>query len=828
MDKSKLEDEKEMLAVTLKSIGEGVIAANKDGEVLLINPVAEDLTGWRQEDAVGQNINTVFKIINEKTRQPCGNPIAKVLETNGIIELANRTVLISKNGTERAIADSGAPIKNQQGKTVGVVLVFSDQTEERQVRSQLEESEKKHRFLAENTLDVIWTMNLELEFTYVNPAIFNMTGYEPEEWIGSRLPDHCDEENFVKMANVIEDEITRGKEMTGVIFEAVMLKKNREPIPVEIHGKIIYDHQSTPISIQGTTRDITRRKTAEHHIRHLNRVMWAIRKINQLIVREQDPEALIQEGCRLLVHNRGYASALIVLTDDSGKPFSWAASGLAAKSDGLDEFLSNGGLPPCCDPFDPQVRVIHPKFKHSSCGDCPISKNFNNVQSLCVQMVHEGTNFGYLIAAMEQNLAVDDAELNLFSEMAGDLAFALKVLQTDMDHKESERRRKSLEGQLIQAQKMESIGRLAGGIAHDYNNMLSVIIGYAELAMDRVEPENPLYADLEEILDAANRSTDITRQLLAFARQQTIAPKMLDLNETVESMLKMLRRLIGEDINLLWFPETKLWPVKIDPAQVNQILANLCVNARDAISGIGNVTIKTENMIIGEAFSKSHNGLVPGEYVMVAVSDDGVGMAPEILDVVFEPFFTTKMVGEGTGLGLSTVYGIVKQNNGYIMAESEPGKGTTFTIYLPRQQEPIALSNGNNVEDMPSSHGETVLIVEDEESILKITRRILDRLGYSVLSAQTPGQAMELAKNHTGKIHLLITDVVMPEMHGRDLADQLKALFPDLKTLFMSGYTANVIAHRGILEEGVHFISKPFSQRKLSLSVREILDHPEL
>ena len=949
----RLEDEKEMLGVTLKSIGDGVIATDKAGDVILINPVAEDLTGWLKEDAIGQNIRAVFNIVNEKTRNPCENPVEKVLETNGIIGLANHTVLVSRNGTRRAIADSGAPIRDQHGKTIGVVLVFRDQTEERLYRNKIQESEKKHRLLAENTLDVIWTMNLDLEFTYVNPAIADMTGYSPEEWIGSRLPDHCDEENFFIMANAIADEIAKGKEMTGVIFEAVMLKKNRELLPVEIHGKIICDDRFQPIAIQGTTRDISERrqaeaarhyqdrllremgdiakiggwefdpvtgkgtwtdevarihdidpgletnmeaglsyyredsrkkidaavkaavesgkpydlelelisargrhkwvrtigqpktkngkvvqvrgafqditlqKKAEQHIEHLNQVMWAIRKVNQLIVREQDPKALIQEGCRLLVDNRGYASALIVLTDDSDKPLFWAASGMAAKSDALDTFLGNGGLPPCCAPLDPGMRVIHPKVRHSSCSTCPIFANLTNVQSLCVQMVHEGILFGYLIAAMEQNLVVDDEELNLFAEMAGDIAFALKVLQTNLEHKESERRRKSLEGQLIQAQKMESIGRLAGGIAHDYNNMLSVIIGYAELALDRVDPENPLYNDLEEILAAAVRSTDITRQLLAFARRQTVAPKVLDLNETVERMLKMLRRLIGEDIDLFWLPETKLWPVKIDPAQVDQILANLCVNARDAITGIGKVSIKTENVIIDKAFCNDHTGFIPGEYVVIAVTDNGSGMAPEILDAVFEPFFTTKVVGKGTGLGLSTVYGIVKQNNGFITAESEPGKGTTFKIYFPRQLEPITLAHGNSTENMLPSRGETVLVVEDEEPILKITQRVLDRLGYSVLSASTPGQAMALAKNHPGEIHLLITDVVMPEMNGRDLADQLAPLYPGLKILFMSGYTANVIAHRGILEEGVSFISKPFSQKDLSIKVRDVLDQPK-
>jgi len=321
------------------------------------------------------------------------------------------------------------------------------------------------------------------------------------------------------------------------------------------------------------------------------------------------------------------------------------------------------------------------------------------------------------------------------------------------------------------------------------------------------------------------RSTNITRQLLAFARQQTIAPKVLDLNDTVESMLKMLRRLIGEDIDLAWLPETDLWPVKIDPSQVDQILANLCVNARDAIAGVGKVTIETENTSFDEAYCADHAGFAPGEYVLLAVSDDGIGIAPEILDKIFEPFFTTKGIGKGTGLGLSTVYGIVKQNNGFINVYSEPKQGTTIKIYLARHTGQTVEEYHESAVEIPLSRGETVLYVEDEGSILKLAERILTSLGYTVLTATAPGEAMRLAKEHADKIHLLITDVIMPEMNGRELSEQLRLLYPNLKILFTSGYTANVIVHRGILEEDVCFIPKPFSKKDLAVKIREALDN---
>ncbi len=395
-----------------------------------------------------------------------------------------------------------------------------------------------------------------------------------------------------------------------------------------------------------------------------------------------------------------------------------------------------------------------------------------------------------------------------------------KVFATIQDVTE----RKRLRAQLTQAQKMESVGRLAGGVAHDYNNMLNVIIGYAELALGKVKPGDPVQEDLEEIRAAGKRSVEITRQLLAFARKQTISPEVLDLNETVEGMLKMLRRLIGEDIDFSWCPGEGLWSVKADPSQIDQILANLCVNARDAISGVGRITIETDNVSFDEAYCRDHAGFVPGDFVLLAVSDDGRGMDEKTLDRVFEPFFTTKGMGRGTGLGLATVYGIVKQNEGFINVYSEPGKGTTVKVYLPRYAGPAADRPRTEAPEKTPGGDETVLLVEDEPSILKLGRKMLEELGYRVLEASSPGRALDLAQEHAEEIHLLITDVVMPEMNGRDLAAKLQSLYPRIKVLFMSGYTANVIVHRGVLDDGVCFLQKPFSMEDISFKVREALE----
>jgi PAS domain S-box-containing protein len=392
------------------------------------------------------------------------------------------------------------------------------------------------------------------------------------------------------------------------------------------------------------------------------------------------------------------------------------------------------------------------------------------------------------------------------------------------ERRRAEEEKEKLQAQLLQAQKMESIGRLAGGVAHDFNNMLSVIIGHAELAKHRIHDRERVRASLEEINTAALRSADLTRQLLAFARKQIIIPKSLDLNETVSGMLKMLRRLIGEDIQLAWLPKAHLWPVRIDPSQVDQILANLAVNARDAISGGGSITIETANVVVDDAYCVTNSEAAPGSYVLLSFSDTGCGMAREVLDHLFEPFFTTKGVGAGTGLGLATVYGIVKQNGGFINVYSEPGMGTTFKIYLPQHSGVIEAQPVADPPEAKRSQGETVLLVEDEAAIITVCRTILEELGYRVFAAHSPGEALRLATTHAGAIRLLITDVVMPEMNGKELAERVSSIIPGIACLYMSGYTANVIAHHGVLDEGINFIQKPFSIHMLADKVRQALE----
>ncbi len=389
----------------------------------------------------------------------------------------------------------------------------------------------------------------------------------------------------------------------------------------------------------------------------------------------------------------------------------------------------------------------------------------------------------------------------------------------------NEQRQKQLQDQLQQAIRVEAIGRLAGGIAHDFNNMLGVIIANSELAMEHLVPDDPTRAELNEILKAARHSANLTSQLLTFARKQAIVPQVLEVNETVSRMLKLLRRLIGEGIELVFRPASCACVVRMDPSQIDQTLTNLCVNARDAIAGVGTICIETRCRDLDESFCLENATARPGSFVELSVSDTGCGMEPGLLEHLFEPFFTTKELGRGTGLGLATVDGIVRQNEGFITVRSSPGAGTTFRIFLPRLRDSAPAEVPATVQvsaRLPAT--ETILLVEDEGALLRVARRILERQGYEVLASENPLEALELAHSHPGRVHLLVTDIIMPGMNGRELATVFMKQHPDARCVFMSGYTADLIASHGVLDEQVHFLQKPFTPAQLLEMVHRALE----
>ena len=629
----------------------------------------------------------------------------------------------------------------------------------------LQDSEKRYRRLFESARDGILILDANSgRIVDVNPFLMELLGYSYDSLHGKQLWEIGCFKDIAASKNAFkalqENEYIRYKHLP-------LQSKRGHVVEVEfISNTYLVDGVEV---IQCNIRDISARTGIERALKESEKKTRAILDNIGIGV------ALIGPEMEVLELNRRMRE-WFPLVDIEGRPACYHA---------------------ICD-------SLHDKI----CDDCPVQKTFRD------GAVHEAAMQTPLAGTMRDYRIVSSPIFDSSGEVAAVIAMVDDVTE-----------RLSLEFQLLQAQKMEAVGRLAGGVAHDFNNVLTVIQGYAELALFKLDALDPLRENIREILKAANRSAELTRQLLAFSRKQTIAPKVIDLNETVEPMLNMLRRMIGEDVELAWLPESHLWKVKMDPAQIDQILANLCVNARDAIADVGKITIKTGMATFDEIRLHGNAGFAPGDFVVLTVGDDGCGMDSETIEKLFEPFFTTKAVGRGTGLGLSTVYGIVRQNEGFVKVRSEPGKGSIFKIYLPRHRgEAVDPRKKASAPGIPKGCGETVLIVEDDVKVLKLTRTMIERLGYAALTASTVDEAMRLAEEHSSEIDLLVTDIVMPEMNGRDLAERLLRIKPNLKTLFMSGYTSDVITRRGVLEEGVCFIQKPFQTKDLAEKMREALD----
>ena len=697
-----------------------------------------------------------------------------------------------------------------------------------------------------------------------------------------------------------------------------------------------------------TLQDITERKRLEERTEHLCLVLSGIRKVNQLIIREKDRDRLVQGACDNLIETRGYHNAWVALTDDSGKVLTTADAGLGEAFAPMRERLKRGELTDCGRKALTQSGCVVVEDPASACGDCPLAAMYAGRAALAVRLEHAGKVHGLLTVSLPRQLVVEEQEVDLFHEVAGDIAFALHSIELEENHKRAERelealfrlhettveamplsllvldedlnvvianrkyldtrgakasevfgkniedvfprallreqsllervravaehggqeelrnvfhtagghpdkylniricgvgsprgkekgarvvliiedvtRQKALEEQLRGAARMEAVGRLAGGVAHDFNNILTGISGYTDFVLEEVPEGSSARNDLTQVSKLAKRAEKLTRQLLAFSRRQPLEMVVLNTNGLVEDATKMLARLIGEDIALVFEPGQDLGNVRADPVQIEQILLNLAVNARDAMPEGGKLTIETANVDLDRAYASGHIAVKPGPYVMLAVSDTGCGIDEETQQRIFDPFFTTKKVGEGTGLGLATVYGIVKQHRGNIWVYSEPGQGTTFKIYLPRVREGAEAKEDAKSEDTKGT--ETILIVEDDPLVRAITERDLKAHGYQVLSAASPDEAEDLVaeSEYRGEVAILLTDVVMPGRNGRELYHTLKADRPCLKVLYMSGYTDNVVVHHGVLEPGTAFIQKPFTPHVLARKVRETLD----
>jgi len=609
------------------------------------------------------------------------------------------------------------------------------------------------------------------EITDVNPYMVEMLGYPYDELLGKRL---CDVSPFKETEKT--QTFFRELQKEGYIrYENLSLEtKEKKPIDVEFVSNAY--HIDGKKVIQCNIRDITERKRAEKALVKSETKFQELFNDAPVGYFECDNRGRITSVNRTELEMLGYT-----LEEMVGQP-AWKF--VVEQDEARHQMLAKlaGIVPP--------ARGLEWTYRRK-----------------------DGTTFPALI------------EDRLLKDSEGKIIGVRSTIQNISERKQMEKEKTLLEEQFRQSQKMEAMGRLAGGIAHDFNNLLTIIKGYSQLLFADLKKGDPMGRGIEQIQKATQRAADLIRQLLAFSRRQVMEMRVLDLNSLLRELDKMLRRVIGEDIVLVTFLAEDLGRVKADSGQLGQVLMNLVVNARDAMPSGGKLTIETTNMVLDEEYVRTHVELPPGCYVVLSVSDTGVGMTPEVRDRIFEPFFTTKEKDKGTGLGLPTAYGIVKQSGGNILVYSEPGKGTTFKIYLPRVDGPLEEWGGMVVEGGELPRGkETTLIVEDFEEVRQLAVQVLERQGYKVLEAANGKETLRVCEKYKGQIHLMLTDVVMPGMSGRELAGRIKSLHPEMKVLYTSGYADDTIVHYGVLREGVNYIQKPFTMEGLARKVREVLD----
>lgn len=748
-----------ILSNVQNSIQMGLVVVDREGRITRFNSLAVRVFGLMKSD-LGQHLAGI----------PCHLDLPRLREQISLV-ISGGTCIIEKtrHGSHHYLMQI-SPSLNETGQCIGAVLTFTDISALQRVEEALIESRREAEFLAsmiENSSQPCAQGFSDGKLGVCNRAFTELTGYSREELSSIEWSTHLTPPEWLSL------EIQKLKELeeTGqpVRYEKEYIKKDGARIPIEMFVHLVRDDSGKPLYYFSFITDITERKKAEDAIRKSEALLKSIIDNANGIIWVKD-----LEGRFLIINKYGENRLGLVRDEILGKTvYDIFPSDFASIYDSNDRMVLELGH---ALTFEEKARI-------------------------------EGSTRTFL--SIKFPLIADDGHI-----------FAIGAICTDItEHLSLVEEKNRLHDQFVQSQKLEAVGRLAGGVAHDFNNMLAAITGFAELAIHKTGEDENIKRDLNEILKAAARSSDLVQQLMAFARKQNAQPMVINLNHTLSGMLNMLSRIIGEDTMMDFKPGDSLWQVKIDPSQIDQILANLAINARDAISGNGKITIQTENVLIDRDFCLKKTDLIPGEYVMLTVSDNGCGMDREILDNIFEPFYTTKEFGQGTGLGLATVYGIVRQNSGAITVESEKDKGTVFRIYLPRYvSECVKPVFGRNKEIIRGC-GEVVLLVEDEKSILNVGKMMLEKIGYRVLASQSPIDAVKIAEVSEEKISLLITDVIMPEMNGKELFEKILSIRPDIKVLFMSGYTANIIANRGAMDEGLNFIQKPFSLAELASMV---------
>ncbi len=774
-ERKRIEEDLRFKSLVLDQITDHVTVTDLNGIITYVNQAQLELFGKSEEQMIGQSIHSFGEDPN------CGATQREIVDQTKQNGHWRGEVVNYSNDGEAHIMDCRTQlVHDKQGRPIALCGIATDITESRKITSALQESESRYRLVAENASDNIWILSLEsMCFTYISPSIEKLFGHSIEYAIETPLEGHMTPESYEIIVNALAEELARDNDLTlerdrSRVFELEQYVHDGGTIWTEVTASFVRDDDGNPISVLGITRDISDRKRAQ------DALSQSEQKFRSIAEQSSDLIALLGQEGQIL-----YAS-----------PISTSMFGIEP-----EDMI---GLHYSLFLLDQDIALAAAALEDT------ILKR-QRIKSLELRMKRkDGSSFF--------------GEVNSSPHKTGDQIGSLIMIRDISERKAAEKERERLEQQLMQSLKMEAIGRLAGGVAHDFNNLLTGISGHASLAMMSYSDIPDLMDSLQEISEATNRAAGLTRQLLAFSRKQILEPKVISINRLIEDLLKMLVRLIGEDISFVFTPKRNLPRVLADPGQIEQVVINLCVNARDAMPDGGVLTIETANVELNESYCEHHQYVSPGSYVMLIVSDTGIGMDETTKQRIFEPFFTTKPKDRGTGLGLATIYGIVKQHEGHVEVYSEPGEGTCFRVYLP-QTEKLEETPAQKLSAELPGGTESILLVEDETVVRSIAAKMLKRLGYTVLEAASGAEARIISDELTQKIDLLMTDVVMPGENGHELALYILQTRPRVKVLYTSGYTEDTIAHHGVLDKGLQFLGKPFTPKLLAKKIREVLDN---
>ncbi len=794
-----LKETSDYLSRLIKYANAPIIVWDPDRKITIFNKAFEQMSGRHEAEMLEGSLDALFP------SESRSESLRKIESTaNGQFWDNVEIPILHKDGQVRVGLWNSANIYSGDGKTlVATVAQGQDITKRKRAEEYLRKSEERFRAIFETAQDSIFIKDRELRYVQVNPAMEGLFGLPESKLIGK-----SDAELFGKEAGQHVAE-TDSRVLAGEIVEEEDTKPvHGSPYTFHVIKAPMRDSSGEIIGLCGIARDITARRHAERvrRIQHdlaidLSMTSDLAESVDRLLETIFRMESIDCGGVYLVDDRTGDLE--LVSYKGLSQQFVENASHYGADSPQTRLVMKGEPLYGFYPKLFPSVDETHKQESLHAFATIPVK--------------YEGKIIAVLNLASHTHDAIPDSTRDLLEGIAAQIGGVIARVRAEEGKTE-------LEAQLRQAVKMEAIGRLAGGIAHDFNNMLAIIQGYADLLLKDMDADDRNRDDVKRIRTASKRAAALTRQLLAFGRRQAIRPEVLDLNEILADTDSMLQRIIGEDIELVTKPGEDLWHVKADPRQIEeQVILNLAVNAREAMLGGGKLTIATANIVLDEEYAVRHTEVTPGEYVMLVVSDTGAGMSEEIMSHVFEPFFSTKQSDKSSGLGLSTIYGIIKQSGGHIEVESTPGQGSTFRTYLPRAKKPIKSTTAEPGPDQSGRGTEIILVAEDEPLVRDLLCRILRETGYTVLVASDGREAINAATNE-GKIHLLVTDVVMPHMSGKELSDQIRVEHPDIKVLFVSGYTDNAISHHGVLHKGVNFLAKPFTSAQLTRTVRRVLD----